>query len=85
MNNQNSTNGIPDEHAFAVGQATGVNINGSAMCVADAVLHNSSSPHQNSSSEKINNESNGSDSDNVTNINQLRSNKKMTLIHRISV
>lgn len=43
--------------------------------------------NQNSSSEKINNESNGSVShnDNVTNINQLRSNKKMTLIHRISV
>ena len=38
MNNQNSTNGISDAHAFAVGQATGVNINGSTMSDAGASL-----------------------------------------------
>lgn len=83
MNDQNSTNGIPDAHAFAVGQATGVNINGSAMGAAGAALHDSSSSHHNSSSKRTNNENNGSG--NFTNMNQSSSNKNIAKLFLIFI
>lgn len=83
MNDQNSTNGIPDAHAFAVGQATGVNINGSALGAAGAALHSSSSSHHNSSSKRTNNESNGGG--NFTNMNQSSSNKNIAKLFLVFI
>lgn len=67
MNDHNSTNDISDAHAFAVAQATGVNVNGSAMGDTGVSLHDSSS----------NKEGNSGNNGNYNNMNKQNFNKKI--------